>query len=80
MEYYEVDLGKSRRTDYTKEDTVTIAVTCNSYPNPEDIERYLLETNSRFSKLKVCNIVEIDVMEDVIPFVEEIIDLDKKII
>ena len=73
--YYEVDLGKTREYDYTKGDTVTIAVTSDTYPKANEIENFLEKTNSRFSKLKVCNICEIFAMNEVIPFVEEIITL-----
>lgn len=74
--YYEVDLANSRDYDYTKGNTVEIAVISSVYPNAKNIENYLTETNSRFSKLSVCNICEIDRMEEVIPFMEEIVDLD----
>ena len=75
--YYEVDLAKTKDYDYTKGDTVTIAVISSTYPDDEEIETYLKTSNHRFNKLYVCNIVEIDDMESVIPFVEEIIDLDE---
>lgn len=74
--YYVVDLSVSRDCDYTKGDTVVLAIISTRYPNAEEIETYLKKTNNRFAHLYVCNICEIDRMEDVIPFVEEIIDID----
>ncbi len=77
-DYYEIELATSRDYDYTKGDTVTLAVISSTYPDPDEIENYLKETNNKFDNLKVCYIGEIDAvdMPNVIPFVEEIIDLD----
>jgi len=73
MKWYEVDLAESREYDYTKGDTITIAVASSVYPNADDIDDFINQTNYSFSNLKTCNIVEIDKSEEVIPYVEKII-------
>ncbi len=79
FDYYEVELANSREYDYTLGDTVTIAIVSDTYPEADDIEKYLVSTNSRFQHLKVCAISdplsEIDI-KACLPFVEEVIDLD----
>ena len=78
MDYYEVELANSRDYDYTKGDTVMLAVLSDKYPEPEEIEDFLKKSDSRFKSLKVCYIcgpLSENETRDYIPFAEELIDL-----
>ena len=79
FDYYEVELAKSREYDHTLGGTVSIGVFSDTCPEPDDIEKYLVSTNSRFRHLKVCFISDPlgeKEIRDIIPYVEEVIDRD----